>query len=264
MLGKIIKYDFKALCRYLLPIYAILVGSAIALRLCLEITGALDGSFLGGALVFVFALTFILATLATMLSAFIIITIHFYKSLLTDQGYFYLVLPVSHDAHLISKILTGAIFIVISFLALLVSFIPFAVGNVDIPQILDGLRDFFNIFGAFVKEPNGIPILILSAFTLLFGFQIKVYFSIALGQLWQKHRVLGAFLAYMGIGMATRILSAILSVNSFNALKLITNPYNVLSKTTGLFMELLIFTVALYFVEYFLTRYIMKNKLNIE
>ena len=33
MLGKVLKYDLKALCRYLIPLYAVLFGLGIMIRL---------------------------------------------------------------------------------------------------------------------------------------------------------------------------------------------------------------------------------------
>ena len=264
MLGKIMKYDFKALCRYLLPIYAILIGSSIALRLCIEITQATDGSFLGGILAVLFGLTFGLSTLVTLFSVFVIIIIHFYKTLLSDQGYFYLALPVSYDAHLISKILMGAVFIVLSLFALFVSLIPFFVGNVELPAILNVFKNIFEVVGEVGKYPYGIPCMILMLLIYLFGFQIKVYFCIFLGQLWQKHRILGAFLAYIATGLVLRIAASILSINSFNALKLIVNPENIFSKPLGLLLEVLVFYALVYALEYILTRFILKRKLNLE
>lgn len=264
MLGKIMKYDFKALCRYLLPIYAILVGSAVALRLCIEITDATDGSLLGAILVLAFGLAFGLSALATLFSAFIIIIIHFYKSLLTDQGYFYLSLPVSYDAHLVSKILMGAVFMILSCVAFFVSLLPFMIGNVELPAILSGFKAFFEGIARIMEYENGALCFILFTFIVLFGFQIKVYFSIILGQLWQKHRILGAFLAYLGIGMVVRILGSILSVNTISTFRLITNPDSLFNKATGWILMLLIFNVLIYILEYFFTRLIMKHKLNLE
>lgn len=264
MLGKIMKYDFKALSRYLLPIYAILVGSAVALRLCIEITDATDGSLLGAILLLAFGLAFGLSALATLFSVFIIIIIHFYKSLLTDQGYFYLALPVSYDSHLISKILMGAVFMILSCVAFFVSLLPFLAGNVELPVLLNGFKTVFEGIAQISKYKNGALCLILFTFITLFGFQIKVYFSIILGQLWQKHRVLGAFLAYLGIGMVVRILGSLLSVNTISAFRIITNPDSLFNKATDWILMLLIFNILIYCLEYFFTKLIMKHKLNLE
>ncbi|MBO4679634.1 MAG: hypothetical protein J5626_08185, partial [Lachnospiraceae bacterium] len=119
MLGKLIKYDLKSLGRLIVPLFAVLVGSSVALRICIELFGNTNGnegiaSLISSILSVVVALVYAMSLTASIFGVYVIIAMNYHKSLMSDKGYFYLTLPVSHDSHLVSKLLSGAIFIIIS------------------------------------------------------------------------------------------------------------------------------------------------------
>ena len=271
MLGKLIKYDLKSLGRLILPLFAVLIGSSVALRIVIEVFGGqtnIDGSIasvISSIFSVVIGLVYALSLTASIFGVYVIIAMNYHKSLMSDRGYFYLTLPVTHDMHLVSKLLSGAAFIIISAVVFVLSFIPLFLGNVDLPDILEGLSDIWEVIQEYVLAKNGVLILILWAIVILFGTQIMIFFCITIGQLMSNHRILGAFLAFIGHLILSRTISSVMSVNSLSAFN--SKIYDVASvgeAFSAFLLRLIIYYIIIYAIEYVATRFVLKNKLNIE
>ena len=84
MLGKLFKYDLKSLGRFIFPLYAVLFGSAVALRIFFELFG--NGVDSNGAASFVYrllgsviAIIYALAILASIFGVYVVIAINYHK-----------------------------------------------------------------------------------------------------------------------------------------------------------------------------------------
>ncbi|MBR6309355.1 MAG: hypothetical protein IKR39_12195 [Lachnospiraceae bacterium] len=266
MLGKLIKYDLKALCRYVLPLFAVLIGSSIALRICLEIFGfeGAGNNVFVSIIVFVVAFVYVISLLGCGFAVYIIISINYYKSLMSDRGYFYLTLPVTHDMHLVSKLLSGALVIVLAAVAFILSFLPLFVGNIALPDILKFVGDIWDLIRTYLLDKNGVLIIILTVLVALFGTQIVIYFCITVGQLIPRHRILGAFLALIGHTILSRTIAAIFTATGFKSLG---NLYTI-DIMAATFSDIILATISyyliIYAIEYVVTRLVLKYKLNIE
>ena len=270
MLGKLIKYDLKSLGRLIVPLFAVLVGSSVALRICIELFGNTNGnegiaSLISSILSVVVALVYAMSLTASIFGVYVIIAMNYHKSLMSDKGYFYLTLPVSHDSHLVSKLLSGAIFIIISMVVFVISFLPLFLGNIDLPDLLDGLKDIWDLMRQYVLAKNGVLIMCLWAIVVLFGTQIMIFFCITVGQLWSNHRILGAFLAFIGHLILSKTISSVLSVNKLNAFNSeLFDLASVGEVFSAILLRLIIYYLIIYAIEYVITRFVLKNKLNIE
>ena len=270
MLGKLIKYDLKSLGRLIVPLFAVLVGSSVALRICIELFGNTNGnegnaSLISSIISGVIALVYVMSLMASIFGVYVIIAMNYHKSLMSDKGYFYLTLPVSHDSHLISKLLGGAAFILISMAVFVISFIPLFIGNVALPDILDFLGDFWDVIKTYVLAKNGILILCLWALVALFGTQIMIFFCITVGQLFSRHRILGAFLAFIGHLIFSRTVSTIMSAGQYRRVSgTISEVSEIGVVFSDVILRMIIYYLIIYVAEYFVTRYVLKHKLNIE
>lgn len=264
MLGKMIKYDLKALSRYLLPLYAVLIGSSVGLRICIEISSGFGTSALGVIISALFGFTYFLSIFATIGGLFIILAIHYNKSLLTEQGYFFLTLPVSFDAHLLGKILSGAVFSLASVLAVFVSSLPMLLGNVELPEIVRFLSDVLDFVREMFMQKYGVLIVIFWLINGLIGTQIMIYFCITVGSLFKRRKTFGAFLVFLGQSLVTNILSACLSVNRFTNIRAVSAMFNENAAISTLVLESSIFYFVIFALEYFGARAVLKNKLNLE
>ena len=126
MLGKLIKHDFRALSRTLMPFQlGVLSGGVLAAILMrvslwmLRSVGNGAGLARGAQLLFSFLLSLftgilVFAVLASALITLLLICIRLQKSLFGDEGYLTFSLPVSVDGLLFSKLITGVIWIAIN------------------------------------------------------------------------------------------------------------------------------------------------------
>ena len=103
MLRKLIKYDMKALNRFLIIVHAFLILAAILGRIFITSrAGSGSGEWNATILVLGFALCFLLLTGATYTTA-IVAAVRFYRNMFSDEGYLTHTLPVSTDTLLLRR-----------------------------------------------------------------------------------------------------------------------------------------------------------------
>ncbi len=215
---------------------------------------------------------------------FIYLTVHFYKTMYTDEGYLLHTLPVTKHQILISKILVSSLWVYIIYIAMLLSLAIFALGFVGgvtsstFPELLQQIAVFLeSVWPEMLREmgPDGVSLLIHYAgsmgLLMLLGIPsglLCIFGATSLGQLFPKHRVLMSILCYAGImiaeAMITGILGSVISaaaimgasaVESFSlGLHSLAIRYDV-----SLFIHLLM-AVGLYMVSYYVT----SRKLNMD
>ncbi|MFR7768693.1 MAG: hypothetical protein ACLU0Z_08965 [Oscillospiraceae bacterium] len=108
MLGKLLKQDFRATARIILPVYAAVpvlgLFTGLITRLCENQNGFLIRAI--GALVsFVFSLSLIAAVVTTI----VLMILRFYRNLMTDEGYLMFTLPVSTTELICSKLIVSVV-----------------------------------------------------------------------------------------------------------------------------------------------------------
>lgn len=263
MLGKLIKHEFAATGRLLLPAYgAILILSGI-----LRFTGSLPSNTPK----VLITLLFIMSIFGTFLLTFALLLQRFYKNLLGNEGYLMMTLPVGVDSLIWSKIIVSMVWIIASCFVTLLSALV----------IVLPLREFPSFFSECIHTlgiitPMGIPVFVFAIeIGVLFfaGFLssiLQIYASMAVGQLVDRHRALlslGAFLAFSTIfQLLCFTLFSLISYIPFlqNIEKFFTSyilDTPIISHFVLLFATVIsLITSAIY---YFITRYLLKNKLNL-
>ncbi|HWT73290.1 MAG TPA: ABC transporter permease [Mobilitalea sp.] len=262
MLGKLLKHEFKATARLLLPLYIILLVLSIVDRIVLHLdvlqTGAL--ALIPG----IFTFVYVISIIGVIIVTFLLMITRFYKNLLTDEGYLMFTLPVkSHDL-INSKLIVSIVWTIASIVGVVLSVFIVAATPANMRDFMNVLRDAMaelrNTFG------NGGALLITEFIIMgviaLFYNSLTIYASIAIGQLFNGHKVIGSFAAYMGISTVLQILMTLIfaiiafvfgkSMNEFSAIPNVVFPLTILIIT--------IFSVVFYLI----TNYIFKRKLNLE
>jgi hypothetical protein len=127
---------------------------------------------------------------------------HFYKSVLSDEGYLTFTLPVSTSNLLWSKLFTGIFWILINAVVLFVTILIFAVfgtssaGIVNL-SVLQGIQELFTQILPEVAQYVSIPLVVLECVV------------IGLLALSSKHRILAAIGMYLLINMGVGIISSV-------------------------------------------------------
>ena len=141
MLGKLIKYEFKATGRILLPLYGALLVFALINRLLFRssLDETINNTFgaIGGIANILSVFAYGCTMAAVFVVTFFVIVQRFYKNILGDEGYLMNTLPVKPYLNIINKILTSAIWTIVSCFVAFMSIILLFV-------TIDSVRDIFS------------------------------------------------------------------------------------------------------------------------
>lgn len=280
MLKKLIKYEWKGLIFPFVIMLIVLAGTTLlTCAVILTINPKYDESvqvYSAMALmlsIFLYYFGMIGCTLGTTL----IIAIRFYKTCYTDQGYLTHTLPVTTHQILIAKIAIAFFVNILMALAILFSvFIIIQVGILhitsfytDSPELKWIFKDMFsivldefaNVFG--IHLPSFLIYMILYSIISEIANVVIIFGCISLGQLYAKHRILGAIASYFIVLFIEQIFGWFTSVPiSARVLSAkYTTVFDILSPTMNLS---LLFIVMLAVFMYFANIHMMTKKLNLE
>lgn len=275
MLGKLIKYEFKACGRTFFPLYiGILVLAAIN-GLCnnYNIFSIGDnGSSLGvsienvqGILMLVLFALFVALFVLTIL-----LTIQrFKKNLLDEEGYLMFTLPVSTKSLILSKYLVAIIFIVLSTLVAVVSFMFIGLfsGNINLNDIasmltLDMFKDIFSS-----QDLWKFILYIITGLLIMYSmFIFTVYLAISVGQFPQfnKHRIAAGIIAFFVINTVLSYIQRLINNYIFTSGTTTEIACNISFNITGYDVLGVVLNILLIVVLFMGTDWILNNKLNLE
>lgn len=222
-------------------------------------------------------LTYIICLAALSLCVTLCTVIRFYKNFFTDEGYLMFTLPVKTSDLILSKTLVAVIWRLISFLFIILS--VFGIASVGVSYLSDTsivqfFKEFTDMFGELFSEMQtsmSIPLPLLFFWLLLIGISTCVfdilffYACICLGQLWSRHKIGGAVIAYFALRFIFRFFRQIFAIPFSDTLYYNYDLENISAGTwiLGMFITLLIMCglcVALYCICHF----IMNRKLNLD
>ena len=277
MLGKLIKHETRATSRIFLPLYGALLILTIFTKLVMAIgapdffsEAASNNSNVAEIILGIsFTLYFVLIVGICVMTLVMIIQ-RFYKNLFTDEGYLMFSLPVKTWELVLSKLLVGLIWSAVCTLMIVISFFILSLGSFTMMDLTQGISmaytEFYSTFG------TSLNVLIFEIMMLIVVSTISsilmIYVSIAIGQLFNQHRIVASFGAYIVITIALQIIGSILM-----AIFALGNLDAVISQgQDGEAMQMIhllingstLCNVILCVGFYFATQYIMKNRLNLE
>lgn len=202
MLGKLMKYEFKACGRIFFPLYLVILLLAAINGVNIGVNfknQAVDGLPMNplayntqGILMLVLVALFVALFVIT-----IILTIQrFKKNLLDEEGYLMFTLPVRSSSLILSKLLVALIYAIISAIVAVLSFTIMAAIGGDI-NIVEFFKAFTN--SRFLTE--GIQFIVYMAVGFLISYSIfvlTIYLSLSIGQLpkLSKHRVAAGVIVF--------------------------------------------------------------------
>ena len=198
MLGKLMKYEFRATAIYFLPIYVVLVLVS-GLR---SVVSLISQKFSNGFSAFSgFSLSaiYLLLALGLAITTFIVIIIRFYKNLLGTEGYLMFTLPVSVEQNILAKLIPSVVWF----------FGSCVLGMLTIAPAM-GLRFNDNPFTMFTGIRLGdVPELLLAVLRVIgsiAGTFLFYYLCMCIGQMFNSHRFLISAGAYIVIQTVLQIL----------------------------------------------------------
>lgn len=274
MLGKLIKYDMKALNRFLVIIHCFLLLLAALIRIF--ITGRIYNleSEENGILLLLFFILYLILVVGVSIGTFIIIGARFYTNLFSDEGYLTRTLPVTSGRHLLSKTIAGCIWGYIDTILILAA-TYFTIFTPAVREAyVQNRGEILNILG-FTEQyvDTHVSTLVLSLLFLLLvdtlAKIITLYASIVLGQLFSGHRVLGAVVAYFALNTVISIISfaALVPLGYFSNTFLIATSDTLSYSPSGFLSDSLkvsiVFSLVVAVILYLTSYQIMKKKIDL-
>jgi len=275
MLGKLIKHETRATSRIFLPLYGALQILTIFTKLVMAI-GAPD--FFSEAasnnnniaeiiLGISFTLYFVLIVGICVMTLVMIIQ-RFYKNLFTDEGYLMFSLPVKTWELVLSKLLVGMIWSAVCTVMIVLTFFIFSLGAFSMMELSQTIRSAYSMF----YLQTGMELNLFMAEMILFilvqtvASILMIYVSIAIGQLFNQHRIVAAFGAYIVITIAMQIIMSIaMAVFAIGNLEnMVLNGSEAMTTVQWLINGSTVLNVVLGIGFYYVTHTIMKKRLNLE
>lgn len=248
----------------MLPLLAVCVVSALMLAVINKVENV--PGVLAGVIIFVFSVS--LTAIGIM--GLIVIIGRFYRNTMTDTGYLTMTLPLNSHQFIWGEIIVCFIWFVITALILFATLIssltimdmlslPESLG--ELGNIMKSMNDAFKEHGVSAGAFAAVIIEGIIAVLLYFaGFCLRFYSSMAVGQLFSKHRGLLSVIAYMLIGFIAFLLFVTL-------VKIIGGSFDFEIDTMGKIAAFLgMFDLAVLAIDailYFPTSFLIGKRLNL-
>lgn len=275
MLKKLIKYEFKATARLLLPIYILLIIITLINRthFSIDLFKGKSISTVGDASRSILFATYITVMIAVFVITYFIISQRIYKNLLGYEGYLMNTIPVKVSTILNSKIIIGVFWIFIGVITSLISIFILKSDESSIKEIKGSLIESIS----FLQNKLGIDlyIVLIQLFIVivlqLISSLIIITCSICIGHLFIEKRILASFLSYICITLINSSVEftfqLIFSGDFLEKNIVIYEMSNLLVYIPDI-KKVLIFTIimniSIIITYYLLSKVIIEKKLNLQ
>ena len=276
MLKMLYRYENRYYAKIMSLCYLILAGVLLVGRLTFELFSYLEESLpedsemlalisIPEALVFMLAM---LAVFAVLIIPQILLAVRFWKNLIRDGGYLSLTLPVKPQAHVGCKIVTAFVWTVISAVVSVV-FIAAAVllfNNEATDAIAEGFR---MLEGDEVSEMIIVllSLLVVSGLLLALVTAVRTAFSMSMGQLSRKNKLLVAIGSWFGTGVAWDILSSmayVVALIPVISAEVSEDAVGSMMAEMPLFIANAVVSVVFIVAGWCVSNYVFKHKINLE
>ena len=217
-----------------------------------------------------------LASYAALIVTFILCIVRFYKNLFSNEGYLSFTLPVSTNQHLFTKLFSAVVCSVIVFLSVIAATLITVSGDILNEAVKAGVYLLKNLIAVLPKGGTMHLVLYVIEFIVIMLLSVissylLYYCFIAIGQTAKKNRILLSVGCYFVYSAAIQILSTIFSIVMTIAEPYI--PYAAIERFVDahpfaffhiIFIALIIWSIILTAVFYFVVQRIISRKLNLE
>ena len=265
MLGKLMKYEWKATWKLLLPMNAFIVLMSILVFITVQMSFFDSDSDLVIMTGTVIILTYIFSMFVISIGTIIYLVYRFYTSVYGDEGYLLHTLPMDKHHIIIAKALTSAAWVIINSIVIVFS-VLFIFSSVQ-TEFMELMEEAFDFYIEFLNDYDAITgfsivmTLIASLFSV-FARILKIFACASLGQLASNHKLLASFGFYYGIYVVQQmfemiflaILGLIYKAAGYNSASIFSTSWEITLISNLIYCALF----------YFLTWYMMDKKLNLD
>lgn len=229
MFGKLCKYEFKSIGRTLVPIYLAVIAISI-LNAFMGMGSLANGYYNGlmsglsfgrGFLSLIQTLSVIAyfgVLVAMSVLTLIIVIQRFYKGLLCDEGYLMFTLPVKPWQLIAAKGVVAFVMSLASSLVAFVSIFILVLGTAGSARVFTAIADpqLWNAINRAMSHVSSWPLLVFELVILLIVSGLvqlyHMYFSMALGHLAGRNRVMMSIIAFIAISMLFSFINGLVMI----------------------------------------------------
>ena len=286
MLRKLIKHEFRATGRIMLPLFAAIIVLSVMAGFSTRILDNPDSIPLFNAIGIFILCAYFAALSSVGIVALVIMLQRFEKNLLGDEGYLMFTLPVSVDKHIFSKLIVSVVwFACVALISLSMLLMIFSADTQAIGSIMRGFEGLGEVLGrGFARLGGGSTaagiahtvgyVLELIIGAVVFTAEICLRFSsaLAIGYSFKNHKKLLSVITFFAmIILLNTVGGAIMSL----AERFVLDPYwstfrdwAVTSAGMSLsvhiaFIGMILYGLLLCLIFYLPTKYFLKNRLNL-
>lgn len=272
MLGKLLKYDMRAISRTVLPMFAasgiISVICCAALYFTYGYSEEAD-SIMGALLVTsgFYTLGVIAIGVLWLITAFVCIS-RYYKSLFTDEGYLNMVLPIETKTLFSAKLSVTFIWIAISTVAtgacvFIAVYLPTVLYDSEmISQAVENIKLILGIGGELSAVMRAA--IITAAVSRVFSFVCSVFVVISAvtvgALLLKKRKLIGAMMLYLLINL---LCESVINLLSITVSGILGDDLFEVAQLVSSVLEIVIY-VAVCICSYFVNLRVLSKRFNID
>ena len=272
MVKKLLKYEFTAMLRRMMPLCLIVLGTALLNRVIqfFERDNSTYQILFWSSVVLLF-----ISCIVLILGTVWISVNRYYRNLFTGEGYLTLSLPVTPDQHLFAKLFTAAVTVVISGAVCVLAVMIITSG----PMLVELFKAGGYLYRMAAEEIGGgqmflyvLEMCLLTLLSICKGLLV-LYACVSLGQLGRRNKNRPAkavgifFIYYFAVQLLTTaamIVFAILSANGM--LSEILQWISLHARQTAHLVAWggILWAAAFGTLYYFISRHVLKDRLNLE
>lgn len=267
MLTKLLKYDFKSILKLFIPIWVALLAISLTNRILFQLP--IDSEFFSqDFLLVVSGLIFYLLLCAMGVVAVVLIIQRFYRGLLRDEGYLMFTLPVKTWQLVLSKTISATVILTLSAIIGVIAFV--LMGYMEWVFDMSWVELYQDFFSQFTGTHLFIVVLgiVVGILTIVKSIT-QVYVSMAMGHLFNKHRIILSVVSYIAINIVlTTTVSFLAQFDVFVTGYMeelgnlfITNMESAMLITLWISLAATLVQIAIFF---FGTEFILRKHLNLE
>ena len=215
MLGKLMKHEFRATARIMLPVMGAMAALALLANLSIRgLAGNLSDVPMLKILFTLIIIFFGAAVVATVVMSLVIMVSRFYRNLLKDEGYLMFTLPVSVHELIWSKLIVSLVWFLATGLLifLVMALMALNLSHTNLEMILKQLPSWSEIIGWLDQagvRGQVITFLVQIVLGTLIGIIaacLHFYAAMALGHMFSKDKVLLSIVFFVGISFAFNLM----------------------------------------------------------
>ena len=215
MLGKLMKHEFRATARIMLPVMGAMAALALLANLSIRgLAGNLSDVPMLKILFTLIIIFFGAAVVATVVMSLVIMVSRFYRNLLKDEGYLMFTLPVSVHELIWSKLIVSLVWFLATGLLifLVMALMALNLSHTNLEMILKQLPSWSEIIGWMDQagiRGQVITFLVQIVLGTLIGIIaacLHFYAAMALGHMFSKDKVLLSIVFFVGISFAFNLM----------------------------------------------------------